>query len=304
MVTTKIRKKIGAVKAPTMFRPLILSRHPSHQCLRAKNKNLPLSRYRSVIRLGSTTEVPDTIVNGGRRIEINSVQSIKNSSSKLLMKRCFEEANVRTANWRQASNVISVDDEKINFSILTGKSSEINFPCVGKEHFGSKGSGNTLIKTIEEYNIWRDSVTMNNCIIEQFVNYGHEFRLHISSTGCFYACRKALKSDCPQDQKWRHHDDTCVWLLETNENFQKPNTWDNIVSDCINALISIGADVLSFDVKVQTPVSNGIRREVQDYILIECNSASSMDNGTGELSQCAQKYIEEIPKIINRKANN
>lgn len=300
MPVLKSVRKLGAVKAPTMFRPLILSRHPSHQCLRAKNKNLPLSRYQSVIRLGSTTEVPDTITNGGRRIEINSIQSIRNSSSKRLMKECFTRAGVKTAPWFSASSVTGSSTEGLEFT----NGVRLNFPIVGKEHFGSKGSGNTLIKTLTEYETWRRSVIIGNCIIEQFVNYGHEFRLHISSTGCFYACRKALKKDCPEDQKWRHHDDTCVWLLETNENFQKPSSWDAIVRDCVNALNSIGADVLSFDVKVQTPVSNGIRREIQDYILIECNSASSMDNGTGELSYCAQKYIEEIPKIINRKANN
>jgi hypothetical protein len=27
-----------------------------------------------------------------------------------------------------------------------------------------------------------------------------------------------------------------------------------------------------------------------------------MDNGTGNISVCAQKYIEELPKIITRKA--
>ena len=136
------------------------------------------------------------------------------------------------------------------------------------------------------------------------MNYGHEFRLHVSSEGCFYTCRKALKADVPESEKWRRHDDICVWFLETNENFHKPNSWNDIVNDCVRALNAIGADLLSFDVKVQTPMSNGIRREYQDYILIECNSASSMDNGTGELSQCAQKYIEEIPKIIARKSRN
>lgn len=300
MPVLKSVRKIGAVKAPTMFRPLILSRHPSHQCLRAKHKNLPLSRHQSVIRLGSTTEVPDTIALGGRRIEINSVQSIRNSSSKLLMKECFTRAGVKTAAWYRASIVTGSGTEGLEFT----NGVRLTFPVVGKEHFGSKGSGNTLIKTLDEYNAWRRSVTVGNCIIEQFVNYGHEFRLHVSSTGCFYACRKALKKDCPEDQKWRHHDDTCVWFLETNENFHKPSSWNAIVRDCVNALNAIGADMLSFDVKVQSPTSNGIARTEQDYILIECNSASSMDNGTGELSHCAQKYIEEIPKIINRKANN
>ena len=114
------------VKTPTLFRPMILSRHPSHKCLRANTKNLPLSRYRSVIRLGSTTEVQDTIANGGRRIEINSVQSIRNSSSKLLMKQCFERAGVKTA------------PRFINGNFDTWRSE--NYPFVPNIHFGSKGS--------------------------------------------------------------------------------------------------------------------------------------------------------------------
>ena len=288
-MSTLVRRKTGAVKTPTLFRPMILSRHPSHKCLRATTKNLPLSRYKSVIRLGSTTDLEDTVSNGGRRIEINTIQSIRNSSSKLLMKQCFERAGVKTA------------PRFINGNFDTWRAE--NFPIVAKNHFGSKGSGNTLINNEEEYQTWLRGKTFNHYIFEKFMNYGHEFRLHVSADGCFYTCRKALKADVPEDQKWRRHDDICVWFLETNENFHKPNSWNDIVRDCVRALEAVGADLLSFDVKVQTPISNGIRRDYQDYILIECNSASSMDNGSGELSYCAQKYIEEIPKILNKKAN-
>ena len=71
----------------------------------------------------------------------------------------------------------------------------------------------------------------------------------------------------------------------------------------LKALKAVGADLLSFDVRVQTPRDkDGNSRPYQEYILLECNSASSMDNGTGEVSVCAQKYIDEIPKIIIRKA--
>ena len=145
--------------------------------------------------------------------------------------------------------------------------------------------------------------TLSNYIFEKFMNFGHEFRLHVTEDGCFYTCRKALKQDVPEDQKWRRHDDICVWFLETNENFHKPNSWNDIVSDCVKALKAVGADLLSFDVRVQTPRDkDGNSRPYQEYILLECNSASSMDNGTGEVSVCAQKYIDEIPKIIIRKA--
>lgn len=276
-----------------LFRPMILSRHPSHDCLRSKYKNLPLLPYKSVVRFGSTTDLEDTISNGGNRIEINSIDSIKNSANKLLMKQKFTEANVKTANWITKTQA-DFSDEEIEV---------VGFPIVAKNHYGSKGKGNTLLKTKEELEAWLPGKTMSNYIFEKFMNYAHEFRLHITEEGCFYACRKALKKDCNDEDKWRHHDDNCVWFLENNDLFYKPNSWEDIVRDCVNALKAIGADVLSFDVKVQSPMnSKGEPREYQQYILLECNSASSMNNGTEELSICATKYIEQLRKLIIKKS--
>ena len=276
-------------KKYTLFRPMILSRHPSHDILRLKHKKIAALPYRSVIRFGSSTEVEDSVAKGGNRIEINTVDAIKISANKLLMKQKFTEAGVRTANWRQHCPIEGLTD--------------LEFPIVAKAHYGSKGKGNTLLKTHEEYLEWTSGKNLSNYIFEKFMNFGHEFRLHVTEDGCFYTCRKALKQDVPEDQKWRRHDDICVWFLETNENFHKPNSWNDIVSDCVKALKAVGADLLSFDVRVQTPRDkDGNSRPYQEYILLECNSASSMDNGTGEVSVCAQKYIDEIPKIIIRKA--
>ena len=276
-------------KKYTLFRPMILSRHPSHDILRLKHKKIAALPYRSVIRFGSSTEIEDTVAKGGNRIEINTVDAIKISANKLLMKQKFTEAGVRTANWRQHCPIEGLTD--------------LEFPIVAKAHYGSKGKGNTLLKTHEEYLEWTSGKNLSNYIFEKFMNFGHEFRLHVTEDGCFYTCRKALKQDVPEDQKWRRHDDICVWFLETNENFHKPNSWNDIVSDCVKALKAVGADLLSFDVRVQTPRDkDGNSRPYQEYILLECNSASSMDNGTGEVSVCAQKYIDEIPKIIIRKA--
>jgi len=58
-----VRKSVvnKKTKSITQFRPMILSRHPSHDCLRANTKNITPLPYRSVVRFGSTTEVPDTI---------------------------------------------------------------------------------------------------------------------------------------------------------------------------------------------------------------------------------------------------
>lgn len=287
MATKTLRPKTSTKKF-TRFRPMILSRHPSHNVLRLASKNLEALPVRSVVRFGSITEVADTVANGGQRIEVNTIQSIKNSSSKRLMKQKFVEAGVKCAEqW--------IDGD------LNDWCSE-RYPIVAKAHHGSQGRGNTLIKSCEELDSWMVGKTIGNYIFEKFMNFGHEFRLHMTADGCFYSCRKALKKDVPEDQKWRRHDDICVWLLETNPEFHKPNSWNDIEADCVKALKAIGADILSFDVKVQTPRNgNGELRPYQEYILIECNSASSMDNGSGELSICAQKYIEVIPQVIRKK---
>ena len=300
-------------KKYTLFRPMILSRHPSHDILRLKHKKIAALPYRSVIRFGSSTEVEDTVAKGGKRIEINTVNAIKISANKLLMKQKFAEAGVKTAPWyiyNQNGNGLHFRKqfpEKNDDTNSEGWEdfNEVNleYPIVAKAHYGSKGKGNTLIKSQEELDTWMQGKTLSNYIFEKFMNFGHEFRLHVTEDGCFYTCRKALKQDVPEDQKWRRHDDNCVWFLETNENFHKPNSWNDIVSDCVKALKAVGADLLSFDVRVQTPRDkDGNLRPYQEYILLECNSASSMDNGTGEVSVCAQKYIDEIPKIIIRKA--
>lgn len=290
--------KTKTSKISTMFRPMILSRHPSHDILRLKHRHIQALPYRSVIRFGSSTEVNDSIAKGGNRIEINTVASIKISANKLLMKQKFEEAGVKTAQWVTGNNITDILNNLANKT----EDGKVPFPIVAKAHYGSKGKGNTLIKSQEELESWIQGKTLSNYIFEKFMNYGHEFRLHVTEEGYFYACRKALKQDVPEDQKWRRHDDICVWFLESNPDFMRPNSMNDIVADCVKALKAIGADLLSFDVRVQTPTDrDGNSRSYQDYILLECNSASSMDNGSGEISVCAQKYIEEIPKIIKNK---
>lgn len=283
-------------KAFTRFTPRIRTRHPSHQPLRdGVLEKLP---FRSVVRLGSTTSLEE-IAQGRTMVELNTVEAIKISSNKLLMKQAFDRAESRTAPWNEAQHLGIINETGLSFNEGID---ELTYPVVAKAKFGSKGKGNTLIRSLEEYNTWRSGKTLSNYIFEKFMNYGLEYRLHISRTGSFYACRKALKSDCPEDQKWRHHDDTCVWFMEfdnegnPSENFRKPNSWTNIVEDCVAALNEIGADILAFDVKVQSGKNNkGKERDFQEYILLESNSAPSFGETT------IQKYIQQIPIVLKDK---
>ena len=232
-----------------------------------------MTKNKAVVRFGSVTELKSDV-------EVNSVESIKNSSSKLKMKKCFDNAGVHTAKWGQANNLEDL------LKLANSLTNEWKNYLVCKSLFGSRGNGNTLIKSVDELEIWAINKNLENYIFEKFYNYTREYRLHITEEGCFYTCRKLLKEDTPNDRRWYRNDSNSVWVVEENASFNKPSNWNLIIEDCVKALKSIGADVLSFDVKVSKD---------EDFILIECNSASSFGKITLE------KYKEEIPKIINRK---
>ena len=252
---------------------------------------MPLFPFKSVIRLGSTTEIPDTIEKGGNRIEINPVQGIKNSSSKLLMKQCFTAAEVQTANWwtTQSGNF---------FTIYGGHESidktELPYPIISKSLYGSRGIGNTKHNTQKDLEIWMVGKNLSQYIFEEMVSYTREYRLHITEGGCFYTCRKLLKSDAPEDT-WQRHDDVCSWALEDNPAFKKPKNWEAIIADCVKAQKALGLDICAFDVGVQG-AKDGVERTNPKWVIYESCSAPSHGNIT------SIKYIEEIPKLLIKKA--
>ncbi len=270
-----------------MNRPSVRSRHNTHSGLRTKLERLP---FKSIVRLGSTTSTEE--INRERAskglqpavfVEINSVDAVKNSSSKLRMKQCFTREGVKTADWTQHCPIEGIS---------------LEFPIVAKSHFGSRGEGNTLLNSRTELETWMRGKTLNNYIFEKYYNYSREYRLHISAEGCFYTCRKMLKRDAPEGNKWQRHDDNCVWILEENSQFDKPVNWDSIVEHSVKALNSVGLDVGAVDVRVQSRLDSRDRvRENPDFIIVEINSAPSF----GELTE--QHYLTQIPRILNRKRN-
>ena len=283
-----------------MNRPSVRSRHNTHSGLRTKLERLP---FKSIVRLGSTTSTEE--INRERAlkglqpavfVELNSVDAVKNSSSKLRMKQCFTTGEVKTADWWTKSNT---GDGFVNYpSNVITDINNLSFPIVAKSHFGSRGEGNTLLNSRTELETWMRGKTLNNYIFEKYYNYSREYRLHIDSEGCFYTCRKMLKRDAPEGNKWQRHDDNCVWILEENSQFDKPVNWDSIVEHSVKALNSVGLDVGAVDVRVQSRLDSRDRvRENPDFIIVEINSAPSF----GELTE--QHYLTQIPRILNRKRN-
>jgi len=306
MITKKIRPIKGVArpvknavkKVITKFRPLILSRHPSHDPLREKGA-LGFFPFRSVVRLGSTTAVEP------ERIECNSIEGVKNSASKLRMKQCFTRAGVKTAEWWKPDiidgSLICYPNGNQNPPRDEDFKDETNlpYPIIAKSHFGSRGEGNYKLDTQQDLERWMRGKDLSGYIFEKFHNYTREYRLHVTEEGCFYTCRKLVRNDAPEEGRWSRHDDNCVWVIESNPSFNKPVNWDTIVTECVKALKALGLDICCFDVKVQgARKDNGNLRENPEFIIIESGSAPSF----GEIT--LQKYCEEIPKVLKKKYAN
>ncbi len=285
-----------------MNRPSVRSRHNTHSGLRTKLERLP---FRSIVRLGSTTSTEE--INRERRskgltpatfVECNTVEAVKNSSSKLKMKQCFTRAGVKTADWFSYNTVNNTFYACFGETNRDLNIQDLPYPIVSKSHFGSRGQGNVLHQDRASLESWMRGKDLSNYIFEKYYNYSREYRLHISNNGCFYTCRKMLKRDAPEANKWQRHDDNCVWIVEENTQFDKPVNWSTIVEHSVKALNSVGLDVGAVDVRVQSRLDGRDRvRENPDFIIVEINSAPSF----GELTE--QHYLTEIPRILNRKRN-
>ncbi len=289
MVTNKKRRIASKPRRNyTRFRPLILSRHPSHKVLRVRGA-LPLFKVRSVIRFGSSTEKSDTETNGGNRIEINTVAAISNSSSKLKMKQCFKEGDVRTAVWYTYKSGQLFD--QINDKVVTLE--ELEFPIIAKQIYGSRGNGNTKLDSLDDFKQYISGKSLNSIIFEKFYNYAREYRLHVTEEGCFYTCRKMMKRDTPDDDKWFKNDKNCVWIMDTNPEFDRPSNWAEVEKECVKALKSCGLDFGACDLRIQSNNST----TNPSFIVVEINSAPSF----GEVTE--EKYKIMLSKLLFNKIN-
>lgn len=250
----------------------IRSRHPSHDVLRKQIR----TTVNTVVRFGSFT--PATGILSGYR-EINTVEACMTSSNKSAMKKLFAENNVKTAIWCNPTNQQELTTW-IDGNDLSDKKMII------KSFRGSRGRGLYLVENQQEAIEFFTRRGYGGHIVEKFYNYNREYRLHIAKDGCFYTCRKMLKTDATE--RWYRNDSNSVWVIEENEAFDKPSNWDVIVEQCVNALNAVGLDVGACDVRVQSRQDNG---KHPDFIICEINSAPSFGDIT------AQKYKQKLEQL-------
>lgn len=272
-------------KAPKKITHRFLRVFSRHNTIEPLKGSVLIKGERVVYRHGSTTQ-------GEIQREINSVEAVKTSADKLLMKRAFDKAGVFHAPWKP------LDEAVKNKETFNKWLKEVNFPekhLIAKHRQGSRGSGNYLIRTQAELDVFIKNKAngLHHYIIELYMPYTREYRLHVTERGCFYTCRKVIKNDTPKDKRFQRHDDNCNWLIEENPKFDKPSFWDKIVQECVNALKEMKADVLAFDVKCTSP--NKTKKD--GWIIIESCSAPAFGKKTLE------KYKVELPLIVAHKYN-
>lgn len=237
--------------------------------------------YRTILRLGSTTPTED-ITSFKRVLEINKPEGCFLSSDKILMKKRFMHGKIKTAEW------FMVNKKDVSYKRLEHYLKKWNRPIIIKHKFSSKGNRIYLIHNIDEFKDVVKSIEnfkIQDYVFERYYMYTREYRLHVTKDGCFYACRKMLKQDA--EVRWHRHENNSVWILEENELFDRPKSWEKIVDECLNALKSLNLDICAFDVKVQSNEHKDPR-----FIILESNSAPAL----GEVG--IEKYKEQIIKMI------
>lgn len=268
-------------------------RSKNHSCddLRSKNNGLGPFTERSVVRLGSTTMTeliyPKSSKKGLPIIEINTVESIRNSRSKLLMKGCFKEANVPQSEWTTSMNTIKEFTDNVGF------------PIVVKRVFGFKGRGMSRIPNQRKLDKWfNENPNTQGFYAEKLYSskqkFNKEYRLHCTQDECFMSWRKLRKRDA--QVRWYFNSDNCNWVSEEHELFDRPVNWDNIVKDCCNAIKSVGLDIGCCDLRIQSSKDGeGNIIENPKYIIVEVNSAPALaEHGI-------EAYRKQITKLISNK---
>lgn len=270
-IITDIYKDFLVLKKKVYYPLQLISRHPTHRPIAGL-----MVEKNAVLRLGLLRKEKNFDLS--KKFVINSIEAVRNSASKFLMKSCFSDKKVRTAEYLIPDSIEELDNWASGFK------QETKF--IIKSEFGSRGTGLWLVNNAKEAIDWFSKGKMNgkdrlgNYLIERYYNYTKEYRIHVSKNGCFYTNRKMLKKDA--QERWFRNDSNSVWILEENPMFEKPRNWNVICAECVKALNAVGLDIGACDVRVS---------KTGEFIICEINSAPSF----GEIT--LEKYKNEITSL-------
>ena len=238
---------------------------------------------RIIYRMGSETPTNE-ITKFPVALELNSPEACHISGNKILTKKRFIAGNIKTAEW------FTLSEKDINGDKVKSYFEAWESPIIVKHVNSSKGKGIYLIKDIndlfntKELNDALGTEEIKKYLFERYYTYTKEYRIHVNRDRCFFATRKMLRNEA--DVRWHRHAENAVFINPDNPLFEQPENWDEITTECINALKSIGLDFAAFDVKVS---------KKGKFIILESNSAPAL----GEKS--LEAYKNELIRYINER---
>ncbi len=259
-------------------RPSVISRHPSH-----KNFELPLFDKSVRIRFGSLSTFSRV-----KDIEFPSIDAIKSTSNKVLMKKKFIEHGVSTPIWgyvdllslRIMSENAGIPDSLQNlFKVEDG----IVVPVcelIFKEKNHSRGEGIMFVASHDDIKLLRENGKEG--YLEQVVGNKREFRVHVCDGNAFYIDEKRPRE--------RGHT-ARIKNLANGYKYREPRKEfpDAVKDEAIKAVNAIGIEFGAVDVSLS---------EDGTVNVFEVNSAPGMRSRTRKL------YNEQLISLIIKKGAN
>lgn len=283
-----------------LFRPRIRSKNFSCDFLRPKNKNMKLFPVRSLVRLGSRTPINEIFAPNVSFVEVNSLQAVDTSRSKLSMKAAFAKHSIPQSEWYELRGNNTSQMRNLNETVDREESPErsiinpesLPYPIVAKRINGFKGIGMRKLDNVEELNNFIKNTNVSGYYFERFYNYSREYRIHATRDKVILRWRKLRTSEA--EERWFFNNSNCNWIGQENELFQlSGKLLDSIDNACIEAVKAVGLDIGAIDVRVQSA-----SRENPAFIILEVNSAPRMGTISNEL------YARELENIIQSKIDN
>lgn len=236
---------------------------PNKSC--APLRNIPI-RNKILLRLGSTTP----LISKYKYLELNTIEGVKISANKILMKKAFDNAKVKHSEWINSSSKDIIRDFLSKHKII-----------IAKHKHSSQGKNIYYIDNKDLLEKLFSEVDISNFIFEKYYFFPNEYRVHIDKTyGLFYACKKVLKEEA--EVQWHKHADNSIFVL-VRENSKIPECWQLIIEQCISALKEMNLHIACFDILCSN----------NDFIIVESNTAPSLGvYGLTYYSNHIRKYYE------------
>lgn len=218
---------------------------PNKSCAPLRNI---LCKKRTLLRFGSTTP----LISNYKYLEINTIEGVKLSANKILMKSAFDKAQIHHSEWINSINKNDIENFFNKHKVL-----------IAKHRHSSKGEGIYYIDNIETLKSLMNTISLKDFVFEKYYFFPKEYRVHVDvNHGCFYACKKILNADA--DIQWHKHANNSKFIVASNDNL--PHCWDNIISDCCLALKELKLQIACFDILCSD----------NNFIIVESNTAPAL----------------------------